>query len=146
MNHFIRMFGNRVPHMLESDYKPYSAIDIFVKDLVRIIMSLNFEYLFELPRIDRITSQNLILTLAFRELFVMKAPRWKYRCMFLALLINCLSQVLLFNCIHQTSMVLPHCHSFFLFSIFSVLWIYRSLFKLMSTIGYIGFSLIMSYW
>ncbi|KAJ1698839.1 hypothetical protein LUZ63_007351 [Rhynchospora breviuscula] len=27
------MFGNRVPHMLESDYKPYSAIDIFVKDL-----------------------------------------------------------------------------------------------------------------
>ncbi|KAF9592454.1 hypothetical protein IFM89_014944 [Coptis chinensis] len=27
------MFGNRVPHMLENDYTPYSALDIFVKDL-----------------------------------------------------------------------------------------------------------------
>ncbi|XP_073100387.1 uncharacterized protein [Elaeis guineensis] len=27
------MFGNRVPHMLENDYTPYSAVDIFVKDL-----------------------------------------------------------------------------------------------------------------
>lgn len=27
------MFGNRVPHMLDNDYTPYSAIDIFVKDL-----------------------------------------------------------------------------------------------------------------
>lgn len=27
------MFGNRVPHMLENDYTPHSAIDIFVKDL-----------------------------------------------------------------------------------------------------------------
>ncbi|KAF9587055.1 hypothetical protein IFM89_039741 [Coptis chinensis] len=27
------MFGNRVPHMLESDYTPYSAIDIWLKDL-----------------------------------------------------------------------------------------------------------------
>eukprot|EP00252_Welwitschia_mirabilis_P022123 TRINITY_DN5892_c0_g1_i1.p1 TRINITY_DN5892_c0_g1~~TRINITY_DN5892_c0_g1_i1.p1 ORF type:complete len:1072 (-),score=299.13 TRINITY_DN5892_c0_g1_i1:548-3667(-) len=27
------MFGNRVPHMLENDYAPYSAVDIFVKDL-----------------------------------------------------------------------------------------------------------------
>lgn len=32
--HF-RMFGNRVPHMLDEDYTPYSAVDIFVKDLVR---------------------------------------------------------------------------------------------------------------
>ncbi|WOL06597.1 hypothetical protein Cni_G15331 [Canna indica] len=30
---FSWMFGNRVPHMLENDYTPYSAIDIFVKDL-----------------------------------------------------------------------------------------------------------------
>jgi hypothetical protein len=29
-----RMFGNRVPHMLDNDYTPYSAVDIFVKDLV----------------------------------------------------------------------------------------------------------------
>lgn len=29
-----RMFGNRVPHMLDEDYTPYSAVDIFVKDLV----------------------------------------------------------------------------------------------------------------
>ncbi|KAK1302075.1 hypothetical protein QJS10_CPB12g01567 [Acorus calamus] len=27
------MFENRVPHMLDNDYTPYSAIDIFVKDL-----------------------------------------------------------------------------------------------------------------
>ncbi|XP_072952749.1 uncharacterized protein [Typha angustifolia] len=27
------MFGNRVPHMLDGDYTPYSAVDIFVKDL-----------------------------------------------------------------------------------------------------------------
>ncbi|KAI0524860.1 hypothetical protein KFK09_004250 [Dendrobium nobile] len=27
------MFGNRVPHMLENDYTPFSAVDIFVKDL-----------------------------------------------------------------------------------------------------------------
>lgn len=28
------MFENRVPHMLNSDYTPHSALDIFVKDLV----------------------------------------------------------------------------------------------------------------
>lgn len=27
------MFGNRVPHMLDNDFTPYSAVDIFVKDL-----------------------------------------------------------------------------------------------------------------
>ncbi|PPD75753.1 hypothetical protein GOBAR_DD27319 [Gossypium barbadense] len=27
------MFENRVPHMLDNDYTPYSALDIFVKDL-----------------------------------------------------------------------------------------------------------------
>jgi 3-hydroxyisobutyrate dehydrogenase len=27
------MFANRVPHMLEGDYAPLSAVDIFVKDL-----------------------------------------------------------------------------------------------------------------
>lgn len=32
-----RMFENRVPHMLDNDYTPYSAIDIFVKDLVNAI-------------------------------------------------------------------------------------------------------------
>jgi hypothetical protein len=62
MNCYFRMFGNRVPHMLESDYKPYSAIDIFVKDLVCIfVISLNFLCLFELPRICRITSPDLLL-------------------------------------------------------------------------------------
>lgn len=28
------MFGNRAPHMIDNDYTPHSAIDIFVKDLV----------------------------------------------------------------------------------------------------------------
>ena len=27
------MFGNRVPHMLDDDYSPLSAVEIFVKDL-----------------------------------------------------------------------------------------------------------------
>ncbi|MCI03340.1 ketose-bisphosphate aldolase class-II family protein, partial [Trifolium medium] len=27
------MFENRVPHMLNNDYTPYSALDIFVKDM-----------------------------------------------------------------------------------------------------------------
>jgi 3-hydroxyisobutyrate dehydrogenase len=27
------MFGNRVPHMLDDDYTPLSAVEIFVKDL-----------------------------------------------------------------------------------------------------------------
>ena len=26
-------FGNRVPHMLDDDYSPLSAVEIFVKDL-----------------------------------------------------------------------------------------------------------------
>lgn len=30
------MFENRVPHMLDNDYTPHSAVDIFVKDLVRM--------------------------------------------------------------------------------------------------------------
>jgi 3-hydroxyisobutyrate dehydrogenase-like beta-hydroxyacid dehydrogenase len=29
------MFENRVPHMLDNDLTPYSALDIFVKDMVR---------------------------------------------------------------------------------------------------------------
>ncbi|KAK9266179.1 hypothetical protein L1049_027244 [Liquidambar formosana] len=31
--HLGMMFENRVPHMLDNDYTPYSALDIFVKDL-----------------------------------------------------------------------------------------------------------------
>lgn len=37
-----RMFENRVPHMLTSDYTPYSALDIFVKDLVLKLPPLFF--------------------------------------------------------------------------------------------------------
>lgn len=36
-----RMFENRVPHMLDNDYTPYSALDIFVKDLVRLATVVN---------------------------------------------------------------------------------------------------------
>lgn len=34
--YFCRMFENRGPHMIENDYTPLSALDIFVKDLVRL--------------------------------------------------------------------------------------------------------------
>jgi 3-hydroxyisobutyrate dehydrogenase-like beta-hydroxyacid dehydrogenase len=30
------IFENRVPHMLENDWTPQSALDIFVKDMVRL--------------------------------------------------------------------------------------------------------------
>lgn len=30
------MLENRGPHMIENDYTPLSALDIFVKDLVRL--------------------------------------------------------------------------------------------------------------
>ncbi|KAG5229778.1 Ketose-bisphosphate aldolase class-II family protein [Salix suchowensis] len=33
LNTRMLMFENRVPHMLDNDYTPYSALDIFVKDL-----------------------------------------------------------------------------------------------------------------
>ena len=33
------MFMNRVPHMLDDDYTPYSALDIFIKDLVSVSCS-----------------------------------------------------------------------------------------------------------
>jgi 3-hydroxyisobutyrate dehydrogenase-like beta-hydroxyacid dehydrogenase len=36
------MFENRVPHMLENDWTPHSALDIFVKDMVRKSYRLKF--------------------------------------------------------------------------------------------------------
>lgn len=33
---YCRMFENRTPHMIENDYTPLSALNIFVKDLVRV--------------------------------------------------------------------------------------------------------------
>ncbi len=37
------MFENRVPHMLENDWHPHSALDIFVKDMVSIARKLQQE-------------------------------------------------------------------------------------------------------
>ena len=42
------MFKNRVPHMLEGDYTPHSALDIFVKDL-GIVLDVGAEERFPLP-------------------------------------------------------------------------------------------------
>ncbi|VAI84948.1 unnamed protein product [Triticum turgidum subsp. durum] len=44
-----RMFGNRVPHMLDNDYTPLSAVDIFVKDLVWITELLTYLFYELLP-------------------------------------------------------------------------------------------------
>lgn len=41
---FCRMFENRGPHMIENDYTPLSALDIFVKDLVRLINIEHISY------------------------------------------------------------------------------------------------------
>src|SRR5262249_61655072 len=37
------MFGNRVPHMLDDDYTPLSAVEIFVKDL-GLVLSTGHEH------------------------------------------------------------------------------------------------------
>ena len=42
------MFGNRVPHMLDDDYSPLSAIEIFVKDL-GLVLGTGHELRLPLP-------------------------------------------------------------------------------------------------
>ncbi len=42
------MFGNRVPHMLDDDYAPLSAIEIFVKDL-GLVLNTGHEHRLPLP-------------------------------------------------------------------------------------------------
>ena len=42
------MFGNRVPHMLDDDYTPLSAIEIFVKDL-GLVLNTGHEHRLPLP-------------------------------------------------------------------------------------------------
>jgi L-threonate 2-dehydrogenase len=55
------MFGNRVPHMLDGDYTPHSAVDIFVKDL-GLVLDAGRELRFPLP-----------LAAAAHQLFLMAA-------------------------------------------------------------------------
>ena len=43
------MFGNRVPHMLDDDYAPLSAVEIFVKDL-GLVLNTGHELRLPLPR------------------------------------------------------------------------------------------------
>jgi 3-hydroxyisobutyrate dehydrogenase len=43
------MFGNRVPHMLDGDYTPRSAVEIFVKDL-GLVLDAGRELRFPLPQ------------------------------------------------------------------------------------------------
>ncbi len=42
------MFTNRVPHMLDGDYRPLSAVNIFVKDLA-IVLDMARELRFPAP-------------------------------------------------------------------------------------------------
>jgi len=42
------MFGNRVPHMLDDDYTPLSAVEIFVKDL-GLVLGTGHEHRLPLP-------------------------------------------------------------------------------------------------
>jgi L-threonate 2-dehydrogenase len=42
------MFGNRVPHMLDDDYSPLSAVEIFVKDL-GLVLDTGHEHRLPLP-------------------------------------------------------------------------------------------------
>jgi putative dehydrogenase len=55
------MFGNRVPHMLDGDYAPRSAVEIFVKDL-GVVLDSGRELRFPLP-----------LAAAAHQLFLMAA-------------------------------------------------------------------------
>ena len=43
------MFTNRVPHMLDGDYTPLSAVEIFVKDL-GLVLDTGRELRFPLPQ------------------------------------------------------------------------------------------------
>ena len=43
------IFGNRVPHMLDGDYTPHSAVEIFVKDL-GLVLDAGRELRFPLPQ------------------------------------------------------------------------------------------------
>ena len=42
------MFGNRVPHMLDDDFSPLSAVEIFVKDL-GLVLNTGHEHRLPLP-------------------------------------------------------------------------------------------------
>src|SRR4029077_7537324 len=42
------MLGNRVPHMLDDDYSPLSAVEIFVKDL-GLVLDTGHEHRLPLP-------------------------------------------------------------------------------------------------
>ena len=55
------MFGDRVPHMLDGDYAPRSAVEIFVKDL-GLVLDAGRELRFPLP-----------LAAAAHQLFLMAA-------------------------------------------------------------------------
>ncbi|MBV9521485.1 MAG: NAD-binding protein [Alphaproteobacteria bacterium] len=55
------MFGNRVPHMIDGDFTPKSAVDIFVKDL-GLVLDTGRELRFPLP-----------LAAAAHQLFLMAA-------------------------------------------------------------------------
>ena len=68
------MFSNRVPHMLDNDYTPYSAVDIFVKDLVRTISNSFIPSLliFIFPSVDDLQNK------FDRELLIMKERPLKY--------------------------------------------------------------------
>ncbi|KAI3996960.1 hypothetical protein MKX01_021236 [Papaver californicum] len=57
------MFGNRVHHMLDNDYTPYYALDIFVKIWVLFLMNArheNFHFIF-LQLLTRNLYQDLLL-------------------------------------------------------------------------------------
>lgn len=71
------MFENRVPHMLDNDYTPYSALDIFVKDLVRpifVLFTLLPSYLMQQHQLPKFVICNQLQGIVSRESSAHKVP------------------------------------------------------------------------
>lgn len=64
------MLENRGPHMVENDYTPLSALDIFVKDLVRLTFLLLGSVLFR----KSLRHHNLVQGIVSREGYSRKVP------------------------------------------------------------------------
>lgn len=87
-----RMFENRVPHMLDGDYTPYSAVDIFVKDLVWPTYA--FFFIFKLLIWPKVIMRLIMIIIIYRALFLMNVPPLKFPFRLPLSHINCSCQVL----------------------------------------------------
>ena len=93
-----RMFQDRTPHMLDNDYTPHSALNIFVKDLVRLTcLILFFFFFYQNEKIlwSHCLAVVTMVIFVHRALFLMNAHPIKFHSCFLLLHTNFSCQVFL---------------------------------------------------